>query len=176
MRKHICLLAVVAISTLAPLTAHASLKGLSGLRIAAPVISKGLSDDGLTAKSITAEVETALNAAKIPVIKDSYPFLEVEISSIASSVGVYSYSIDLKVFEVVQRTDPSKAREAAIIWTDGDLGTTDIDDLGTNMRASLDGIIERFIADYATDNPNAGVIVDAPPPPEKKGKHSDDPN
>jgi len=176
MRNHICLLAAAAIAALTPLTAHASLKGLAGLRIATPVISKGLSDDGLTAKSITAETQTALTAAKIPSIKDSYPFLQVQISSIASSVGIYSYSIDIRVYEVVQRTDSSKVREAAIIWTDGNLGTTDVDSLGPHMRASLDDVIARFVAAYAADNPNAGVVVDAPPPPVKKEKNDDGPN
>jgi hypothetical protein len=174
MRKNLSTALAAALVALTPISAHASLKGLTGIKIGDPAIDQTMSREGLDDKLVKNDLNTLLTAAKVPLTKASYPFVSIQISSVASSVGIFSYTIDLRVYEVVQRSDAAKTREAAIIFSDGNLGTSDMDALPVNIRASLDRIIERFIEAYAADNPTAGVIVNAPPPASKAHKGDSD--
>lgn len=159
MRKHFPLLAVLAFSALTPLAAHASLKGLSGIRVEDPTVSADLSSVGVTKKVVKKEIEDILTTSHIPESKDSYPLLDVDISSVQSSMDVVCYSVDIHVYDVVQRTNSAKTMEPAIIWSDGNLGTADQNDAGGDIRISLDELVERFIVNYAVDNPTAGVVL-----------------
>jgi hypothetical protein len=177
MRKHLPLLLAVALSAFTPLAAHASLIGLSGVSIGDPLVPSTLSAVNVTKKEIKKEITTVLRTVNIPETKGDYPLLTIQITATETSMDIYAFSIDIQVYDIVQRTNAAKTREAAIIWSDGTLGTADDEDLPGNIKGSLDQLLGHFALQYASDNPAAGVTLFPTTQPNKRqhGNGSDNP-
>jgi len=173
MRKHLPVLLAVALSTFTPLAAHASLIGLSGVSIGDPLVPSTLSSVNVTKKEIKKEIALVLRTVNIPETKGDYPLLTVQITATETSMDIYAFSIDIQVYDIVQRTNAAKTRESAIIWSDGTLGTADEEDLPGNIKGSLDQLLAHFALQYASDNPTAGVTLFPTTQPNKR-QHGDD--
>lgn len=153
---------------------NAVMQGLSGVRVEVERVNSDLSDDGVSQGLLRTEVKGKLSDAGIPLGKADYPLLVVQVTAIKSNIGFYAYSIDLKLYDVVRRTEAPQGLEPACVWTDGDIATADMSQVGNNVKSSLDAITDSFIAEYQAENPQSIHAAPAAPKAVKKAKADPD--
>ncbi|HJO39202.1 MAG: hypothetical protein QGF21_08870 [Vicinamibacterales bacterium] len=109
--------------------------------------------DGLTTDALQQVVADRLDAQAVPVDRGAGPppHLEVSVNTVKGDSGVYGYSIDLKLSQIV--TVRATGRETiAATWGFGIVGTIPAAQLPTVVE-QVARAVDQFSADYLAVNP-----------------------
>jgi hypothetical protein len=140
---------------------RASLRGLPGVGVLIGEIEPDIERGGVTKKQVQAEVERRLQQAGLAVLTSEAaqqspgaPFLVISLSTIHHSIGLYAYSIDVRVYQ-----SASLVRDATVVsvptWSVASVGMVG----STQLRALLKSVgtkVEQFVRAYRAVNPRAG--------------------
>jgi hypothetical protein len=137
---------------------RASLRGLPGVGILIGDLEPDIERGGVTKKQVQTTVERQLQQAGIAVLtreaaqqSPGAPFLVISLSTLHHSIGLYAYSIDVRLYQ-----SASLVRDTTTVsvptWSVASVGMVG----STQLRAlvkSVDTKVEQFVRAYRTVNP-----------------------
>ena len=135
-----------------------SLRGLSGVLIKVD-LAEEVKKDGLTQSQVSADVELALQQARIKILSQDkwqntlgrpYLYVRIESAKVQDNWKFYTYAIQLHLIQDVSlfRANQSE-RLSASTWNSSIIGHGYLGDI----RVHLKEVINRFASDYSTANP-----------------------
>jgi hypothetical protein len=138
---------------------RATLAGLSGVRVYVSEMDPDAEREGLTQSIFRTDVELRLRQAAIRALTQTElqdtagsPVLHLLVSMFKSEVGVFSYRIDLGLWQLVRLVrDPSIA-SAAMTWSTSSGGIVGVRRLST-IREDVRDKVDQFINAYLAANP-----------------------
>jgi hypothetical protein len=144
-----------------PERAKETLRGLPGVTVVIEPLQATAEQDGLTQGELQAEVERQLQAAGIRVLtQDEWrntpgsPYLYVNVSALKKNYGLYAYSIEVCLNQLVTLLRDQAIKEFAETWETREVGTVGKDRLAT-VRDSVAAHVNIFIRDYFSVNPRS---------------------
>jgi len=144
-----------------PDRAKETLRGLSGVTVVIEPLPALVENDGLSQQQLQIEVERQLTAAGIRVLnKEEWrntpgsPYLYVNVSALKKVYGLYAYSIEVCLNQLVTLSRAQDIREFAETWETREVGTVGKDRLAT-VRKSVAMHVQIFIRDYFSVNPRS---------------------
>jgi len=144
-----------------PERAKETLRGLPGVTVVIEPLLAAAEQDGLTQRELQTEVERQLQAAGIRVLtQDEWrstpgsPYLYVNVSALKKSYGLYAYSIEVCLNQLVTLLRNQEIKEFAETWETREVGTVGKDRLAT-VRESVAAHVNIFIRDYFIVNPRS---------------------
>jgi len=148
-----------AVSAEMPARAKETLRGLQGVTVVIEPLLATTEHDGLSQQQLQSEVERQLQAAGIRVLnKEEWrqtpgaPYLYVNVAALKKSYGLYAYSIEVCLNQLVTLTRAHDIQEFAETWETREVGTVGKDRLPT-VRQSVAAHVNVFIHDYFAVNP-----------------------
>lgn len=142
-----------------PERAKETLRGLPGVTVVIEPLHDSAEHDGLTRSQLQTEVERQLQAAGIRVLtQDEWrstpgsPYLYVNVSALKKSYGLYAYSIEVCLNQLVTLIRNQDIQEFAETWETREVGTVGKDRLAT-VHQSVAAHVGIFIRDYFSVNP-----------------------
>ena len=164
----LCALALMIISSMLLLSAAAwsaraefevnSLRGLDGVVALTNKLNPDFAKDGLTSDSVQQIVEQRLKAGGIKVLsKDDItkspgtPLLLVNISLMESEPGMYAYSLDLELYQVVLLARDTEIPSLARTWSEGIVGSVSASNM-KQLNTRISSLIDEFVSDFMTAN------------------------
>jgi hypothetical protein len=151
-----------------PERAKETLRGLPGVTVVIEPLQATAEQDGLTQRELQAEVERQLQAAGIRVLtQDEWrgtpgsPYLYVNVSALKKNYGLYAYSIEVCLNQLVTLLRNQDIQEFAETWETREVGTVGKDRLGT-VRHSVAAHVNVFIRDYFSVNPRTVTNQEQP--------------
>lgn len=142
-----------------PERAKETLRGLPGVTVVIEPLHDSAEHDGLTRSQLQAAVERQLQAAGIRVLtQDEWrstpgsPYLYVNVSALKKSYGLYAYSIEVCLNQLVTLIRNQDIQEFAETWETREVGTVGKDRLAT-VHQSVAAHVGIFIRDYFSVNP-----------------------
>lgn len=144
-----------------PERAKETLRGLPGVTVVIEPLQAAVEQDGLTQRALQAEVERQLQAAGIRVLtQDEWrstpgsPYLYVNVAALKKNYGLYAYSIEVCLNQLVSLLRNRDIQEFAETWETREVGTVGKDRLST-VRDSVAAHVNIFIRDYFSVNPRS---------------------
>jgi hypothetical protein len=144
-----------------PERAKETLRGLPGVTVVIEPLQAAAEQDGLTQRELQAEVERQLQAAGIRVLtQDEWrntpgsPYLYVNVSALKKNYGLYAYSIEVCLNQLVSLLRNRDIQEFAETWETREVGTVGKGRLST-VRDSVAAHVSIFIRDYFSVNPRS---------------------
>jgi hypothetical protein len=144
-----------------PERAKETLRGLPGVTVVIEPLQTAAEQDGLTQRELQAEVERQLQAAGIRVLtQDEWratpgsPYLYVNVSALKKNYGLYAYSIEVCLNQLVSLLRNRDIQEFAETWETREVGTVGQERL-TTVRDSVAAHVNIFIRDYFSVNPRS---------------------
>jgi hypothetical protein len=142
-----------------PERAKETLRGLPGVTVVIEPLQETAEHDGLTRGQLQTEVERQLQAAGIRVLTQEEwrttpgsPYLYVNVSALKKNYGLYAYSIEVCLNQLVTLTRNQNIQEFAETWETREVGTVGKDRLAT-VQESVASHVNIFIRDYFSVNP-----------------------
>src|SRR5262245_42188530 len=144
-----------------PDRAKETLRGLPGVTVVVEPLQASAEQDGLTRRLLQDEVEHQLQAAGIRVLtQDEWrrtpgsPYLYVSVSALKKSNGLYAYSIEVCLNQLVTLLRNQDIQEFAETWETREVGTVGKERLAT-VQESVAAHVSIFIRDYFSVNPRS---------------------
>jgi hypothetical protein len=144
-----------------PERAKETLRGLPGVTVVVEPLQESAERDGLTRRQLQAEVERQLQAAGIRVLTQAEwrstpgsPYLYVSVSALKKSYGLYAYSIEVCLNQVVTLLRNQDIQEFAETWETREVGTVGKERLVT-VQKSVAAHVNIFIQEYFSVNPRS---------------------
>ena len=136
-----------------------SLRGLKGICVVIESLSPDIEKDGLRIENIQTDVELKLRLAGIKVLtgeerikEPGTPFLYVNVSSSKSELGIYTFSINIQLRQLVFLARDLDTRIFACTWIKGTIGTIGANNV-VDIRDYVKDNVDNFINDYLSVNP-----------------------
>lgn len=136
-----------------------TLRGLAGVAVVVEPLNAAAEQDGLKQKQLQTAVEKQLQAAGIPVLsKEKWsttpggPYLYVNVAALKKQYGLYAYSIEVCLNQLVALARDQNIQQFAETWETREVGTVGTEKLPT-VQQSIAGHVDTFIAAYRTVNP-----------------------
>jgi len=142
-----------------------TLRGLTGVAVVVEPLSPEAEHDGLTQRQLQADVEQQLRAAGIRALTTEEwsttpggPYLYVNVAALKKRYGLYAYSIEVCVNQLVALMRDQNIQQFAETWETREVGTVGAEKLPT-VRKSVAAHVDTFITAYLTVNlpENQGV-------------------
>ena len=139
--------------------ARRALSGLRGIYVLVEKIEPFAERMGLTKSTLQADVEAKLRQAGVRILtKDEWvaelgkPVLSLHVNAIPQSLGLYVFSIQLRLNQGVRLTRDPSIESMATTWSVVMVGTIGADQL-VQVRDSVRGRVDEFIQAYLAVNP-----------------------
>ncbi len=136
------------------------LTGLNGVFVAVESIGGDAKKDGLDTDQVKIEVELRLRKAGITVFdkiasngNESVATLDVVANTLKEENGLYAYSLNLDLLEIVHLIRSRKVRAITTTWSTTEFGTVGTDNMATSLRQSIENQADKFANDYLAQNP-----------------------
>ena len=136
-----------------------SLRGIKGVYVQVGSLKPDIEKDGLRIENIQTDVELKLRLAGIKVLtgeerikEPGTPFLYVNVSSIKSELGIYTFSINIQLRQLVFLARDLDTRIFACTWIKGIIGTIGANNV-VDIRDYVKDNVDTFINDYLSVNP-----------------------
>ncbi len=163
----LCLVSLFSSLTYAQELARNTLRGLDSMHIMVDELSPDIETLGLHKKDLAEEVAMKLNEVGIQSLtKEEWkkivdkPVLYINISTVKTGIGYYVYSMNIQFFQMVSLLRDPSIKKLSMTWrTQGYLGSTRGKTLLKTVNAGMEEIINEFIADYLTANPDNKNLV-----------------
>jgi len=144
-----------------PARAKETLRGLPGVTVVVEPLQASAEQDGLTRRLLQDEVEHQLQAAGIRVLtQDEWrrtpgsPYLYVSVSALKKSNGLYAYSIEVCLNQLVTLLRNQDIQDFAETWETREVGTVGKNQL-VSVQKSVAAHVNVFIRDYLSVNPRS---------------------
>jgi len=144
-----------------PDRAKETLRGLPGVTVVVEPLQDSAEQDGLTRHLLQDEVEHQLQAAGIRVLtQDEWrrtpgsPYLYVSVSALKKSNGLYAYSIEVCLNQLVTLLRNQNIQEFAETWETREVGAVGKNQL-VSVQKSVAAHVNIFIRDYLSVNPRS---------------------
>jgi hypothetical protein len=144
-----------------PERAKETLRGLPGVTVVIEPLQDSAEHDGLTRSQLQTEVERQLQTAGIHVLtQDEWrrtpgsPYLYVSVSALKKSNGLYAYSIEVCLNQLVTLLRNQDIQEFAETWETREVGAVGENQLIT-VQESVATHVNIFIRDYFSVNPRS---------------------
>ncbi len=144
-----------------PERARETLRGLPGVTVVIEPLQDSAEQDGLTRRQLQDEVEHQLQAAGIHLLtQDEWrktpgsPYLYVSVSALKKSNGLYAYSIEVCLNQLVTLLRNQDIQEFAETWETREVGAVGKEQL-TTVQESVATHVNIFIQDYFSVNPRS---------------------
>ena len=112
---------------------------------------------GLSKNQIKTDVERRLRKAGIRVLTNQEqvetpgtPHLYVKISASINKMGIFDYSINVDLIEIV--TPFTGGTAFATVWETGEAGSVGLNNIN-QIQPRINSLVDRFINDYLAANP-----------------------
>jgi len=146
--------------------ARESLEGMEGVRVLIEGIDSDVEKAGLKEAQLQADVEEQLRQAGIRVLAHGEwmqtpggQYLYVSVNAVPEpriDAHAYFLRVELRQDVFLARATSIKAIGAAT-WRESKVGIAPSDTMPRSIRASVDGLVGEFIADYRAANPSTGA-------------------
>ncbi|HXG18801.1 MAG TPA: hypothetical protein VNN62_06985 [Methylomirabilota bacterium] len=147
-----------------PDRAKETLRDLPGVTVVIEPLQAAAEHDGLTQHQLQIDVEQQLRTAGIRVLThDEWrqtpgsPYLYVNVAALKKNYGLYAYSIEVCLNQVVTLLRNQHIQEFAETWETREVGTVGQDRLST-VRESVAAHVNTFIRDYRAVNPSSVTV------------------
>ena len=144
-----------------PERAKETLRGLPGVTVVIEPLHAAAEQDGLTQQALQTEVERQLQTAGVRVLtQDEWrstpgsPYLYVNVSALKKTYGLYAYSIEVCLNQLVTLLRNQAIQEFAETWETREVGTVGKEQIAT-VRESVAAHVNIFIRDYFSVNPRS---------------------
>lgn len=135
-----------------------SLRGIDGVIALTNKLNPDFAKDGLTTDGVQQIVEQRLKAGGIKLLtKDDItknpgtPLLLVNLSLMESEPGMYAYSLDLELYQVVLLARDTDIPSLARTWSEGVVGAVSTSNM-KQLNDRISSLIDEFVNDYMTAN------------------------
>jgi hypothetical protein len=136
------------------------LTGLKGVTVVIGDLRPDAIADGLDSAQLKTDVELRLRKAGIKVFdkigdpdNTSLATLDININTIKSTEGIYSYSLMVKVNELVRLVRPVPKLTLADTWKTSEVGHVGALNMPASLRQDVNDNTDQFINDYLAQNP-----------------------
>ena len=136
-----------------------TLRGLSGIAVVVEPLNAEAEQDGLSAQQLHAAVETQLQEAGIRVLsKDEWsttlggPYLYINVAALKKDYGLYAYSIEVCVNQLVALLRDQEIKQFAETWERREVGTVGVEKLAA-LEQSVAAHVGAFVTAYRMVNP-----------------------
>ena len=137
-----------------------SLRGITGVYVLVESLRPDIKDDGLMEENIQRDVELKIRSSKINILtaeewsqEPGLPYLYVRVSSIKSDLEVYSFYIDIQLYQMVRLMRDMDTSCSSITWnSSGSYGVVGVENVN-DIRNGIDDLMDEFINDYLSVNP-----------------------
>ena len=144
-----------------PVRAKETLRGLPGVTVVVEPLQDSAEQDGLTRRQLQDEVEHQLREAGIHLLtQDEWrrtpgsPYLYVSVSALKKSNGLYAYSIEVCLNQLVTLLRNQNIQEFAETWETREVGAVGKNQL-VSVQKSVATHVNLFIRDYLSVNPRS---------------------
>jgi hypothetical protein len=132
-----------------------ALVGLEGVQVVVEGPGPEAERLGLSKNQIKTDVEQRLRKAGVRVLTNKEPaprtpHLYVKISASINKMGIFAYSINVDLMEIVTLFTGEKA--FATVWEKGEAGSVGLNYIN-QIQPRIDSLIDKFINDYLAANP-----------------------
>lgn len=135
-----------------------TLRGLDGVIALTNRINPDLAQDGLTTDGVQQIVEQRLKASGIKLLtreelpdNPGTPLLLVNLSMMESEPGLYAYSLDLELYQVVLLARDTDIPSLARTWSEGVVGVISSNNIN-QLNDRISALIDEFVNDYMMAN------------------------
>jgi len=147
--------------------ARNTLRGLESMYIMVDDLSPDMENLGLLKKDLVEKIAMKLNEVGIQrLTKEEWekivdkPVLYINISTVKTGLGYYVYSMNIQFFQMVSLLREPSIKKLSMTWrTQGYLGSTRGKNLLNTISSGMDEIIDEFVSDYLTANPDNQNLV-----------------
>lgn len=136
-----------------------SLRGLPGVGVVIETIKPDAQKDGLSEDSIRTGVELILRSSGIRVLTQSevlvtppVPLLYVNVTTQKSELGLYAYSVQVRLTQKVSLVHRPMHEVWASTWQTGEIGLVGTQRIG-GIVTTIESDIKQFANDFLTANP-----------------------
>ncbi len=138
-----------------------SMRGLGGIGVEIDEIDPEAVNDGLNGDKLLVTVTQALKGAGIKVVAKNElsavkgtPSLFVNINTIKHSGGVYSFTVNIGLGQLVTLARDPGIKVIAPTWSVLGTGASLPEDLSTDVEKYVKLLVDRFVEDYKAVNPD----------------------
>ena len=147
--------------------ARNTLRGVESVYIMMDELSPGLEKRGLFKDALVEEIAIKLNEVDIHrLTKEEWekcidkPVLYINISTVKTGLSYYVYSMNIQFFQKASLLRDPSIQKLSMTWrTQGYLGFTRGKNLSKSIHSGMEEIINEFVADYLTANPDNKNLV-----------------
>jgi hypothetical protein len=135
-----------------------SLRGIFGLGLVIEDVSPDATADGLSQEAIRNAVEQTLRSKGIRLLtertrSESAPYLYINVNTLKEELGLYAYSVNVDLKQVVGLLSLKNKRTWGTTWSASVVGMVRQENLSQIIADGVEPLVKDFATDFASANP-----------------------